>query len=64
MQQKPPFISSAENLVLRREPVPRHPCTNRTQSKSTNSGQQKNQIVPLAFVSAAAIGQTGVLHPC
>jgi hypothetical protein len=48
IQQTTPFTSRAENRV------PRLLCTNRTQSKSTNSEQQKNQTVPLAFVSAAA----------
>jgi hypothetical protein len=49
VQQTPPFTSRVENRV------PRLSCTNRTQSKSTISAQQKNQMVPLVFVSAAAI---------
>jgi hypothetical protein len=58
VQQTPPFTSTtsrAENRVSSTIRVPRLSCTNREQSKSTNSAQQKNQIVPLVFVSAAAI---------
>jgi hypothetical protein len=58
VQQTPPFTSitsRAENRVSSTIRVPRLSCTNRKQSKSTNSAQQKNQIVPLVFVSAAAI---------